>query len=162
MKRILQILIIFAAILIGVGVYRSSIPKRSWLISAGTLTTKNEQESEEFESKLDAWLETNGFVRAQDPGGSHSWAGVHSPGETNEWYRGNVEDSGDFLIRASKLRRSEVRAGWNEYSFYHSWHVRDSQSGIDAAEKKSSYIAKNFLGWIERAKLPNKAALDNP
>lgn len=165
MKRILQILIVSAAVLVGAGAYRSFIPTRSWLISAGTLTTKNEQDTQEFESKLEVWLERNGFVRAQDPGGWHSWAGVHSQGETREWYRGNFDESGEFLIRASKLQRSEVRAGWNEFSFYHSWHVRDSRSRIDAAENKSSYIAKNFLSWIQQTGLTNESAraiLDEP
>ena len=161
MKRLFEIIIVLAAVLVGIGVCQSLVPQRSWLISAGTLTAKNEQETQQFEGKLEAWLKTNGFERIEDPGGTHSWAGVHCRGETNEWYKGKLDDSGDFLIRASKSPRGEVQSGWNEFRFFHSWHVRGSRSKIEDAEKKSSELANNFLGLIEQTKVPNETGRDN-
>ena len=115
-----------------------------------------EGETKDFESKMNAWLDSNGFVPTQDPGGMVSWAGVHSADDIVTWYRGKIEDSPDFLIRISKLPRPGIRKGAAEFDVSHAWAVTGSKDLVESAEEQSHKFAAEFMGWIE-AYRPNKS-----
>ena len=143
--KIIGVLVIVLVLAL-IGFHAIAGHRASWLIGAGGCIAKNQHEADVFEGKLSDWLDANGFTLAEDPGGMLSWAGVHSAGEINRWYRGTYKDSSPFLLRVSTVPR---KGGFTEFHFYHAWSVRGTRNHIARMRALSEEFTKTFSAWYQ-------------
>jgi len=120
------------------------------MTTCGTHIARNHEDADAFRGKLETWLSENGFVPADNPSDSHSWAGGHQAGDKHFWYSGSYDGFEPIYLHLRSSERQDVGGGWTGFHFYTSWFVRGSGSHLADAREASEKFAYEFSAFVEQ------------
>ncbi|MEZ5302579.1 MAG: hypothetical protein R3F11_18380 [Verrucomicrobiales bacterium] len=166
MKRKLVITLLCASILGALLLFKPWQRTNSWMTACGTHISRNHEDADVFREKLEIWLSENGFVPADNPSDSHTWAGSHQAGDKHFWYSGSYDGFQPVYLHLRSNERQDVGGGWTDFHFYASWFVRGSDSHLANAREASEKLASEFSAFVEQGSAhnekQNKTAHTNP
>ena len=109
----------------------------------GLYDSEDDKAYEQTKADFADWLMARGFSPCQSPGGTAEWAGIHSDGETEQWYQLPV---GENLLRlritANHRNVNSISADMNDDGYY-------TSAELAGMQRRELTLWNEMIAWFE-------------
>ena len=109
----------------------------------GLYNTEDARAYEQTKEDFANWIVAHGFSPTQSPGGTAAWSGIHSDGDTQQWYQLPV--GGNLLrlrITANPRNANSISADMDDDGYY-------TSAELDEMRHRELMLWNEMIAWFE-------------